>query len=216
MTAVIVTLGGRSQQDAILHGLQRHAQSTRARGRAVSVWLSGALARPFLFGPVQGLRGWSEVNSAAQSAARQACGIDEPCQVVLEGEPSMHRVLGTAVRVETVDAIHRTAASLGLRVKSIRPAWAEVIDSAPAARFNASLLVCSDEDAVTLLGQHEGRFDLASTYVPRPGVDEVEGLVRRMQLSRDLAPKAMLMASIHTGPDGQAKVAWSDPQATTS
>jgi hypothetical protein len=206
VTAVLVCLEGRSPQDAIEQCLRSAVSDAPARGHALSVWLSGALARPFLFGPVEGLRGWAEAHRAAEDIAPHACGVDGPCRVVLEGDPSRHGVIATAVQEETMQAVYRTAAALHLRIKSIRPAWAEAIDAIPAAKRNVTLLVCRDVDSLTLLGQHGDHYDLASTYAPRPGTAEVDSLLRRLQLSRDLSTGATLEVSIDSSAKCQPTV----------
>jgi hypothetical protein len=207
--AVLVSLDGRPLKEAIGQCLRGAFAGTPAGGRALSVWLSGALARPFLFGPVRGLRSWNETNEAAESVAREAFGIDGPWHVVLENDPSSHCVLGTAVLQATIDEIYRTATALRLDVRSTRPAWAEAIDAMPAAMAGATLLSFRDADSLTLLGMRRDEFDLASTYMPCPGADEIESLLRRLHLSRDLAPQAMHNASINTAANGAPTFAWS-------
>lgn len=211
MKTVLLSLQGRSLQDAVEQCLRGAAADPTKRGQALSVWLSGALARPFLFGPVSGLRGWAEGHEAAQSMAAQACGFDGPCRVVLESDPSAQAVLATAVQEETLRSIYSVAAALRLRVKSIRPAWAEAIDAAPSASKGARLLVCRDVDSLTLLGLQGDRYELASTYAPHPGAAEIDGLLQRLRLSRDLPAQATLEASIDVAVHGAPKLTWSTP-----
>ena len=212
MKTVLVSLQGRSLEDAVEQCLRGAAADASTHGRALSVWLSGALARPFLFGPVSGLRGWNEGHEAAQSTASHACGIDGPCRVVLESDPSAQAVVATAVQEETLHAIYRVAAALRLRIKSIRPAWAEAIDAAPRASRDASLLVCRDVDSLTLLGLNGNRYELASTYAPQPGVVEVDSLLQRMRLSHDVPAQATLEATIVVAAHNAPKVTWSAPE----
>lgn len=210
MTAVLVSLEGRSLDEAIERCLGAALTAVPARKPALSVWLSGALARPFVFGPVQGLRGWHETHQAAATLATQLCGIDGPCRVVLEGDPSAHTVLGTAVQEATLDALYRAAATLRVRLRSIRPAWAEAMTSTALA--STSLLACRDADSLTLLGLHANHYDLASTYAPRPSAAETGSLLRRLQLARDLAPQKMREASITATANGLPTVAWCEPE----
>lgn len=212
MTAVLLSLQGRTLQDAIEQSLRGASTGTPGRGRALSVWLSGALARPFLFGPVRGLNGWAEAQQAAQGAASQACGIEGPCRVVLEDDPSEHAVLATAVQQEAIESIHRLAAQLRVRIKSIRPAWAEAIDAAPAALRGASVMVCRDADSLTLLGLRDGRYDLASTYAPRPAAAEIDRLMQRLWLARERPPNAMAEAVIGTAVSSVTTISWSTSQ----
>ncbi len=202
MTAVMLALQGRPLRDAVEHCLRSAASGATVRGRGVSIWLSGDLARPFLFGPVRGLRGWAEASTAAKGIALQSCGIEAPCHVMLEGDPSRNGVLGTAVRDETIEVLYRTAATLRLRIKSIRAAWAEALDQAPVAARGAAVIACHDVDSSTLIGWRDDDADLASTYSPRPGPDEIDSLLQRLQLSRDLALRDIVTATINIAADG--------------
>ena len=212
MTAVLLSLQGRKLQDAIEQSLRGAIAGTPGRRRALSVWLSGTLARPFLFGPVRGLNGWAEAQQAAQGAASQACGIEGPCRVVLEGDPAERAVIATAVQQEAIESIYRLAAQLRVRIKSIRPAWAEAIDAAPAALRGASVMVCRDADSLTLLGLRDGRYDLASTYAPRPAAVEMDRLMQRLWLAREQPPNAAAEALIGVAASGVPTISWSAPQ----
>ena len=209
MTAVMLSLLGRPLRDAVEQCLRSAASGATVRGRALSVWLSGDLARPYLFGPVHGLRGWAEAHTAAKGIALQTCGIDAPCHLVLEGDPSLHCVLGTVVRDEVIEVLYRTAAALRLRIKSIRPAWAEALDQAPAASGGAALVACHDADSSTLIGWLGDEINLASTYSPRPRAGEIDSLLQRLQVSRDLTPQAMVTATISVAGNGTPILSWS-------
>ena len=120
MTDILVTLEGRSLRGAVEQCLRTALERNPAGAQQVCVWLSGALARPFMFGPVAGLRGWREAHRAAEAAASAAGEFDGPCTVFLEGDPGLQTVLATAVARDTFDSVYEIATSLRVRVRSIR------------------------------------------------------------------------------------------------
>lgn len=207
MTDILVTLEGRSLREAVEHCLSTALDHSSAGEQQVCVWLSGALARPFMFGPVAGLRGWREAHMAAQAAASAADEFDGPCTVSLEDDPGQQTVLATAVARDTLDSIYEIATSLRVRVRSIRPAWAHAIDTAPDAHARATMLVCRDPDALTVLAMKGDSYVFAATHMPCPDEAQAGALIRRLRLSLNQQDDAIAAVVVGT-PEGRTAVAW--------
>jgi hypothetical protein len=179
--------------EAGLSVLFEHAAAERKtrwqRRMKARVWLSGALARPFLCGPVQGLRRWAEVEALAQAMAPDATGLAAPCAVQIETWPHPHAALAVAINVATRDAIEAAARGHGVTVQSIRPWWAAALNHVLAEGSKARLVAIADGDAMTLLGPDAGRFDAASAYVPAPSGGQADSLLARLALTSGAAPE---------------------------
>src|SRR5688500_3527851 len=79
------------------------------RGRAAArIWLSGALARPFLCGPVEGLKRWAEVEAFATAMAPDLTGLAGPCVVHVDEWPKPDAVLAVATGAATREVIEAT------------------------------------------------------------------------------------------------------------
>lgn len=162
----------------------------RARGRGVTrvaVWLSGDLAKPFLLGPVAGLRRWQEALALAQAMAVEATGSIDGCQVVLEDWPGERPALAVASPSKSIDTIHIEVRRLKLRLQSIRPWWCRVVDRDRERGVNAVAMAIEDSDALTLLREADGRPVLARTYSPLPASDQIHALVARAALAEGVA-----------------------------
>jgi hypothetical protein len=184
--------------EAGLAALFAHAAAApRSRWRRkakVRVWLSGALARPFLCGPVQGLKRWSEVEALAAATAPDATGLDAPCAIQVEAWPNPNAVLAVALDMATRDAIETAANEHGIALQSIRPWWAAALNHLLADGSHARLLAIAEDDALTLLGIDSGRFDAASAYVPGPSGQQAESLLARLALTSGAAPESVVRA----------------------
>jgi hypothetical protein len=191
-----------------------------ARGRAwwrtpVQVWLSGALARPFVFGPVAGLKGWREAHEAAAAAAAMACGLQGPCAAVLEADPSLGPSLAIAVDVSVLDDLHAAARARRLRIASIRPAWARATESSGWGRgVGDSMLCCREPAALTVMASRAGSWTFAATYAPAPSAEEQERLLNRLQASLGIDAGCMTLTELKAkGKDEPPSVHWSGLRA---
>jgi hypothetical protein len=190
-----VTQGDLAAIEAMMDGLAIRRRAWHPQ--RLHVWLSGVLARPFVFGPVAGLKGWREAHEAVAAAAPMACGLQGPCAAVLEADPSAQPALGTAVELPLLNGIHSAARARGLRVVSIRPAWANATD-APGRVGSASdqLLCCREPAALTVMALRAGRWTFAATYTPAPSAAEEEKLLNRLQASLGLDAGCVALAAI--------------------
>jgi hypothetical protein len=205
VSEVFIALDGRPLDEAVRQSFAG-LPSSGAR-RPVTVLLSGALASPFLFGPIAGLRGKREAHAAAKAAAMTACGIGAACLVTLESDPRSAPALVTAVAEATVQSVYDTATELGLKVRSIRPVWAVAIARAGEAAAQATTFACRDADALVLLADDGQRWQHASVYHPAQSDDTVlRALLRRTTMALDLEGVRCVLAEVVSTPttDGTA------------
>lgn len=170
----------------------RKLAGNRWRRPKVRVWLSGALARPFLWGPIQGLACWREVELAARAAAPEATGLVGPCAVSLDEWPSSQPVLVVAMDQAVVAAIVDAAKAAGVRLLSLRPWWARVLESAA----DSPALAIGDTDALTVLAGSAAGWQTANSYLPRPSGEHTQPLLDRLMLSASLERGSMRHAEL--------------------
>lgn len=180
-----------------VEALFKHASEAVARPwwrakRPARVWLSGGLARPFLCGPLAGLKRWHEVTAFAQAAASDATGLASPCHVEVQEWPHPHAALAVAINVDTAATVHAAGRAHGIAVQTLRPWWAVAFNQAIGAHNEARLVAVIDADATTLLGGQTGRFDTATSYVPSPSPEQTDKLLARMALTAGIAQAEVL------------------------
>jgi hypothetical protein len=154
--------------------------------RSVRIWLSGALARPFVVAPVAGLRSISEAQEVARAAAGAATGIAGPALVQLEGMPTLAPTLATAVAQSVIDQIRTVLKAHGFTVMSLRPWWARALDARLMQRSGAALVAVDEADGVTLLGASGSAATMAMTLLPRPDPEQTLAMVRRLCMGHDV------------------------------
>ena len=196
MSEVFIALDGRPLEDAVR--LSFATLPAAARRAPVTVLLSGALARPFVFGPVKGLRGWREAHAAATAAAASACDVDAACQVALQGDARSTAALATAVETATLNAVYALATGRGLRVRSVRPVWAVAIERAGAAVKQASTFACRDPDALVVLADDGQQWRNASVHRPAPR--DLHALLRRTTMGLDLDARSWVVVDVSMEP----------------
>lgn len=154
------------------------------RRRRVVVWLSGALARPFILEPVQGLRRWSDAQQVASAMAPEATGLAGPCEVWIDAWVPGESCIAIAVDRSVREAVENSACSSNVRLAAIRPWWVAALNEAMTAPNEPISLVAVEEaDGLTVLSGHEGRFASASSYVPRSDASQTEALLKRALLA---------------------------------
>lgn len=190
--------------------------------RRTTVWLSGALARPFLVEPVSGLASREELVQVAQAQAAEATGLSDPCTVWLDGRWSPETGgLAAAVETGVLSALqdwgrlHRTPLS------AVRPWWnLPLNDRLGAGRSTAgqaALVSLQDEEALMVFGQDAGGvLRCASAYWPLPETDARVALMKRhgWSLTQDAASGGAMGAVlplVHQGirmSDALTRVHW--------
>lgn len=157
---------------------------------AARVWLSGALARPFLCGPVAGLKRWREVVELARSAAAEATGIETPCTVSVEHWPHPTAALAVAVGTATLDVVEHVAREHRIPLRGLRPWWAWALSHTSAR--GAAMVAVTDSDSMTVLIERDGCLLTATGYVPSPSREHADKLVARLALTAGVGLEALV------------------------
>jgi hypothetical protein len=199
-------------EDAIAWGVA-HIAGARSHWRRprVRVWLSGALARPFLCGPVAGLARWAEAQALATAAAGAGTGLERPCEVQLEGWPGSTSVLAVAVEAATLRALEAAAREAGVVLRSVRPWWASALHAACTQPAAPRLLAVTEADCMTVIGGTDGGFELARSVVPKPAEDDAAHLLARLTLTQGIASEQVAMAACELDV-GDDIAAWPSPR----
>lgn len=177
--------------------------------RGARLWLSGALARPFLFQQPVGLRHKQDRLAMAQARAVEASGQPGPFVVQTEHNRAQgHQQLGVAMDAALLAGIEAAASAARLPLLSIRPWWAGVLDQALFTQPDLELFSARDSDSLILLSATGDSWTSADAYIPLPSEGEADALVRRKMLVCDAIAErvwvATLVSDTHTGPVGQA------------
>lgn len=184
------------------------------RRTPVQVWVSGELARPFLCGPVTGLKGADEIRSFAQSRVADATGWNQACEVHLEGDVRKGVVLAIAMPVAVLAQIESLIGRAKLRLVSLRPWWAAVLDQALATQPGLELLVVEEPESLTLLAGKAGIWSMAEVFSPKPSADEAARTVRRLAAGAFARPESSAWLRLDSTGAEVSRALW--PSAQTS
>jgi hypothetical protein len=155
------------------------------------LWLSGALARPFMLEPVTGLRNRVEVHQAAEGVAPEATGLEGPCEVWIEDAFPRRKAIAVAIERSTLELIDTAVRrKSGLRVVSIKPWWQLGLNRllGDETGRNARVLLVEEPEALTLVAGEAGVFQEAATCWPVPEVGQARAWVRRNLLDLRFQP----------------------------
>lgn len=158
------------------------------RASAVQVWLSGALIRPFLMGPVTGIKGQREAISLAQAQVAEATGFAMPCEVRLDGSVERETAVVTAIPAQTRLQIEQTVRRAGFRLKALRPWWAGVIEQALAEQADLELLAVEDTESLVVMTASGDLWTAADTHTPAPGAEQTHNMIRRLAMGSAIEP----------------------------
>lgn len=167
----------------------------------VKVWLSGELARPFMFGPVAGLQRWAEVERVLEAAAPEATGLDVPCKVWVDGDLTRRACIAVAVPAALVDALAAAKREGRLAVVSVRPWWSAALNAMLASQPGAELVMIDDRDALTVLHGSAGLYMTATTGWPHPA-DQLSQWLARQQVAYAADPAKAAYGVIGLPVDG--------------
>lgn len=103
------------------------AQEVPLAGR-MRVWVSGALARPFVIQPESAARTVQERKMIGIALAKQSGALTGSPQVWVEPFPRHPRSLCVAMDSELLQQLHGTASATGMSLKSVRPTWNRILD----------------------------------------------------------------------------------------
>jgi hypothetical protein len=166
-----------------------------AKGRGwarprVRVWLSGALARPFVLAPVDGLKGKVEAQAMAVARAQEVTGLEPGCDVCLDSVPKSAPALSVATPSELRLEIVGTAKALRVNIESLRPWWAGALGKVLVGDSGLEFFAAQDTEAVTVLVAKENVWLSANTYTPNPNGAQLEALVTRRLFADGVETKA--------------------------
>ncbi len=181
----------KSVKEGWSRGTELLREQGQPRRQRVTVWLSGALARPFMFEPVQGLGRWSEVLQVAARLAPDATGLAGPCDVWLAEWRPANTCVAVAVDSELRELIESSAKVEKWRLTAIRPWWMaalnEAIKNRDSTESTVEILAAEEPDALTVLS---GSADISSAacYFPRPDAVQTDALLKRALMVSNIAP----------------------------
>jgi hypothetical protein len=171
--------------------MQLRAQRRRWRSTRMRVWLSAALARPFVMTQVAGLKGMQEAQAMATEMAKGATGLETDCAVWLSQTPAVGSALCVAMSRSLQQEILASVKATRISLLSLRPWWALALDEILTAQAGTELFAAQDSDAVAVLVAKDGTWLSADTYAPKPEAQQLEALVtRRLFASTVSADKA--------------------------
>lgn len=174
--------------DPVAALLQQTVQA-QPRPRSLALWLSGAFTRPFIAGPLAGVRRWHEVQTVLAAMAPEATGLAGPCAVWTAGPVHREASLVVAVPQALLDDLQRQARAQALRLRSVRPWWTAALNAGLAQAPTAQLLVLDDGEALTSLQGHGSTSGHAATQWPAPDERQRTGWLARLMAGRNLAPQ---------------------------
>lgn len=190
-------LSGEQVWEALVELLEPACQPRRwyARKPSVSVWLSGAWARPFLLSPVPGLKTWTEAMSVAQSMVAEQAGLTVPSVVWLDAWKVEQACMAVAAEEQVLDRLHALAAEQGWSPRSVRPWWAAALNAAVAGQHKPALLSVEEEgESLTLLAGAEGAWSVVKSVVPVP--EQAAAMVQRAMLNAGVGADQVLKARL--------------------
>lgn len=181
-------------EDAVRSAYGKHAVRSR-------VWLSGACARPFLVGPLEGLRSWDEAVSIAAALAPEATGLMPPCLAWVDGPVHRAATVATATEAEPMKALRESTV---LQPVSIAPWWSAAFNWA-LQKAPSPLIVVSDQESLITLGGRGGEFTGADATCPAPAADELEAWLKHLSTARGVRRTRITLVGIErTGTRGIA------------
>lgn len=173
---------------------QQRGAWRRPRAR---IWLSGALARPFLLEPLAGLSGTREVLAVAEARAPEATGLPSPCMVWLERATADQPRLAVAYARDLNAAVLDAARHSKVRLATLRPWWALALGEALAHKPDTGLFAAEDGDSITLLSACADTWLTADTYVPKPEAEQAEAIITRRAFAAGLPSDAVWRARLN-------------------
>lgn len=177
-------------------------------GPRLRLWLSGALARPFVFEPPEGLKDTSELLALARARAAQATGLAQPCEVCLSEPVEGRNQLAVALNGDLHQALLAVVDKTKARLVSVQPWWACAQQVALRVSPKLQAMVLVDTDSVTLLAAKQDEWMAAQSYVPAPVGQQLQALVVRFLLSSESAEPLSTWVSLDAAAAANGSAAW--------
>lgn len=157
------------------------------------MWLSGALARPFMAPVVPGVRSEQEARAIAASMAPEATGLAGACQVHLDGWTAQGPTLATAMLGELYELLN--GKDLPLKApRAVRPWWSAVVNQVLNQDSGAQLIAVREDDALTVIGGAGESIAIAHSFAPA-GHDEAVGMLARLGVSGGLDGRGWVVST---------------------
>lgn len=190
---------------ATQHLLERTSRTFRKW--TLDIQLSGALARPFLFQAVDGLRSWKEASKVAATLAPEATGLIGPCAVWLDDWRPGQRCVAVSLELAQREQIEQIVRDAGLRLTELRPWWTGAIDlTRTLTEGHAKLLVARDPDSLTVLTcDGDAGYLAVATYAPRPAPLQARALVTRAAMAANVAAEEVVSVGLGESPAFEAE-----------
>jgi hypothetical protein len=138
--------------------------SIRARRSSIQVWLSGALARPFILPKLPGARDVGEAENIGAHLAAEQTGQTESCCVCLDGWTKDAPCLATAMSRSLHDLLLLPRGKTNPPVCAIRPWWSAGLNAIISCADAPNLIGLRDEESLTVLGGRGDSFELAGSF----------------------------------------------------
>lgn len=169
-------------------------------GKAARLWLSGAVARPFILQQPVGVQRDRDRLVMAQARAAEATGLSGPCALRLERKLLGGQVeLVVAMEANLATQIEAAAKGARLSIKSIRPWWAGVLERVLAKQTGLELFSARDTDSLIVLLGSGGDWVSADAYLPPPSQPETDLLMLRKLLVAGVDSANTWAASLNQG-----------------
>lgn len=184
--------------------LLKHDLGLKGNGR-LDIWLSGALARPFVLPPLAGLKTCAEAVRVAQAKASDATGLPGDSTVWLDRWKPGQACVAVAMQRELSEALLALKRANGFAVKQIRPWWSAVqhaIASMPAMG-QPEMLAIRESDSLVCLGANGGN-SWAQSYAGVMDELLVQSTLHRLGFARQIDVTRV------------ARAAWSEPSQSTN
>lgn len=166
--------------------------------RGCRVWLSGALAKPFVFQSIEGLNSRREAMKVADRLASEVLGAECDGAVWLDNWRPGRTCLGIAAAKALRDAVEHAAKASRLKVQKIAPWWIAAHNALAAESNDVTALLIDEPDAATLLGFAGVQIRLAESWAPRPDPAEALALIKQAMVGGELAAAGLYKVTLDT------------------
>lgn len=178
--------------------LRRWKEALPEGGRRIKarVWLSGALARPFMMAPVEGLRNRVEADRAAQAMAPAETGLEGNCLVWLDAWKPAQPCLVVAVQQDIIAALQAAAIEASIGLRSVQPWWNWALSEQLKRKGAIRMLAAVERDALTVLASDGQGITFAQSCCPVPAAGRIEAQLRRQAVSQGVSASEVIRVSL--------------------
>jgi hypothetical protein len=168
------------------------ATADRAAGHrrlgAIRVRMGASLCRPVVVDSVQGELNAVDRLRAAKAMAAARSGLSVPCSVWLDREDDRGRRMAVVAEQIVLDRLELIATKLRLRLESIRPWWAEVLNEALSSQPGLRAMAAWEDDVLTLLAGSPATISLARAMASIHDAATARAAFLRMCMAEGIDP----------------------------